>query len=154
MILETTNSAQNLNVQQAGFIGLFQSRVEQKYQTGGSVSTLPQDSGTSANGLDVTFGSPFFVGTSSTQGGANAFKPSLGVLILGVSAGEYFVIKTDSNGNFLNAAGQDVTGTGFNIQILNSSNNPVNKSLPSKLSVMVKGVIWEKYSVNESSNRL
>ena len=140
LILETTNSAQNLNVQQAGFIGLFQSRVEQKYQTGGSVSTLPQDSGTSANGLDVTFGSPFFVGTSSTQGGANAFKPSLGVLILGVSAGEYFVIKTDSNGNFLNAAGQDVTGTGFNIQILNSSNNPVNKKFTFQAVGYGKGV--------------
>jgi len=140
LILETTNTAQNINVQQAGFVASFQSRVEQKYKTGSTVSTLPQDSGTSASGLDVTFGSSFFVGTSSTQGGANAFKPSLGVLILDVSAGEYFVIKTDTNGNFLNAAGQDVTGTGFNIKILDSSNNPVSKKFTFQAVGYGKGV--------------
>ena len=126
LILESTNTAQNMNVQQAGYTAEFQSRTEQNYQTGGGVSTLPQDSGTSANGLDVTFGTPFFVGTSNL-GGANAFKPSVGITIMGATAGEYFIIKTDSNGDFLNAAGNVITGTGFNIKILDSSNNPVSK---------------------------
>ena len=42
--------------------------------------------------------------------------------------------------SFLNAAGQDVTGTGFNIQILNSSNNPVNKKFTFQAVGYGKGV--------------
>ena len=139
LILESTNTAQNMNVQQAGYTAEFQSRTEQNYQTGGGVSTLPQDSGTSANGLDVTFGTPFFVGTSNL-GGANAFKPSVGITIMGATAGEYFIIKTDSNGDFLNAAGNVITGTGFNIKILDSSNNPVSKKFTFQAVGYGKGV--------------
>ena len=64
LILETTDTAQNMNVQQAGYTAEFQSRTEQNYQTGGSTSTLPQNSGTSTSGLDVTFAKPFFTGVS------------------------------------------------------------------------------------------
>ena len=67
LILETTNTAQNMNVQQAGFVAEFQSRTEQSYQTGGTTSTAPQSSGTSSSGKSITFGTPFFVGTSSLR---------------------------------------------------------------------------------------
>jgi hypothetical protein len=139
LILETTNTAQNMNVQQAGYTAEFQSRTEQNYQTGGTVSTLPQSSGTSASGLDVTFGTPFFTGTSSL-GGVNAFKPSVGITIMGAAGGEYFTIKTDANGDFLNAAGAIVTGTGFNISIKDSNDNPVNKKFTFQAVGYGKGV--------------
>ena len=139
LLLETTNVSQNMNVQQAGYTAEFQSRTEQNYKTGGTVSTLPQNSGTNASGLDVTFATPFFVGTS-TLGGLNEFKPSVGITIMGAAAGEYFVIKTDTNGDFLNAAGNVVTGTGFNIKILDSSNNPVNKKFTFQAVGYGKGV--------------
>ena len=139
LVLETTNVSQNMNVQQAGYTAEFQSRTEQNYQTGGSTSTLPQNSGTSTSGLDVTFAKPFFTGVSGL-GGLNQFKPSVGITIMGATGGEYFVIKTDSNGDFLNAAGNVVTGTGFNIKILDSSNNPVNKKFTFQAVGYGKGV--------------
>ena len=108
LILETTNVSQNMNVQQAGYTAEFQSRTEQNYQTGGTTSTAPQQSGTSSSGLTVTFGTPFFVGTSSL-GGANAFLPSVGITIQDASSGDYFVLS-------------GVTGTGFNIKIKNGTN--------------------------------
>ena len=140
LILETTNNAQNMNVQQAGYTAEFQSRTERTYKLpNGDTSTAPQSSGTNANGLDVTFGSPFFVGTAAL-GGDNAFKPSVGITIMGAAAGEYFTIKTDANGNFLNAAGSIVTGQGFNISIKDGSNNPVDKKFTFQAVGYGKGV--------------
>ena len=124
--LKSENTSHNISLQQLGIFAAFESRTERSYVSGGTTSTAAISSGTNANGTDVTFGSSFFVGTS-TLGGANAFPPSIGITIQNAAAGEYFVLKTDSNGNFLNAAGQNITGTGFNIKILDSSNNPVNK---------------------------
>ena len=108
LILETTNVAQNMNVQQAGFLAEFESRTEQSYQTGGSTSILAQSSGTSSSGKTVTFGNPFFVGTSSTQGGANAYLPSIGITIQNAQSGDFFTIT-------------NVSGTGFTITIKNGT---------------------------------
>ena len=105
--LTSENTGHNINVIQAGFVASFESRTERSYQTGSGTSTSPQQSGTSSSGLDVTFGKPFFVGTSSL-GGANAFLPSVGITIQNASAGDYFVLS-------------GVTGTGFNIKIKNGT---------------------------------
>ena len=105
LILTTTNTAQNINVQQAGFIAQFQSRTEQNYQTGSGTSTAPQSSGTSAK--TVTFGTPFFVGTSSL-GGANAFLPTVGITIENAQSGDFFTVTS-------------VSGTGFTVSIKNGS---------------------------------
>ena len=105
--LTSENTGHNINVIQAGFVASFESRNERSYQTGSGTSTAPQQSGTSSSGLDVTFGKPFFVGTSSL-GGANAFLPSVGITIQSASAGDYFVLS-------------GVTGTGFNIKIKNGT---------------------------------
>jgi len=105
LILTTTNTAQNINVQQAGFIAQFQSRTEQNYQTGSGTSTAPQSSGTSAKA--VTFGTPFFVGTSSL-GGANAFLPTVGITIENAQSGDFFTVTS-------------VSGTGFTVSIKNGS---------------------------------
>ena len=103
LVLETTNVSQNMNVQQAGYTAEFESRTEQNYQTGGSTSTAPQSSGTSAK--TVTFGTPFFVGTSSL-GGANAFLPSIGITIQNAEGGDFFTVT-------------NVSGTGFTVTIKN-----------------------------------
>ena len=105
LILETTNTAQNMNVQQAGYSAEFQSRTEQNYQTGSGTSTAPQQSGTSAK--TITFGTPFFVGTSSL-GGANAFLPSVGITIQNAQSGDFFTIT-------------NLSGTGFTVSIKNGS---------------------------------
>ena len=105
LILETTNTAQNMNVQQAGYTAEFQSRTEQNYQTGSGTSTAPQQSGTSAK--TVTFGTPFFVGTPSL-GGSNAFLPSVGITIQNAQSGDFFTIT-------------NLSGTGFTVSIKNGS---------------------------------
>jgi predicted phage tail protein len=105
LLLESTNSAQNMNVQQAGYTAEFQSRTEQNYQTGGGTSSAPQQSGTSAK--TVTFGTPFFVGTSSL-GGANAFLPTVGITIQNAQSGDFFTVT-------------NVSGTGFTVNIKNGS---------------------------------
>ena len=113
LTLKSESIAHNISIQQLGIFAAFESRTERSYVSGGSTSTAPLSSGTSSSGLDVTFGSPFFTGTSSL-GGANAFLPSVGITIQGAAGGEYFVLSS-------------VTGTGFNIKILDSSDSPVNK---------------------------
>jgi len=105
LLLESTNTAQNMNVQQAGYTAEFQSRTEQNYQTGGGTSSAPQQSGTSAK--TVTFGTPFFVGTSSL-GGANAFLPTVGITIQNAQSGDFFTVT-------------NVSGTGFTVSIKNGS---------------------------------
>jgi len=127
LVLETTNTAQNMNVQQAGYTAEFQSRTEQNYQTGGSTSTAPQQSGTSSSGKTVTFGSPFFVGTSSL-GGANAFLPSIGITIQDAIDGDFFQIS-------------NVSGTGFTIKVMrNNVNTFVDRSFTFSAVGYGKGV--------------
>ena len=109
LILETTNTTQNMNVQQAGYTAEFQSRTEQNYQTGGGTSTAPQQSGTSAK--TITFGTPFFVGTS-TLGGLRAFMPSIGITIEDAQSGDFFTISQPQNSN---------AGKQFTVSIKNGS---------------------------------
>jgi predicted phage tail protein len=106
LILETTNTAQNMNVQQAGYTAEFQSRTERNYQTGSAISTAPQQSGTSAK--TVTFGTPFFTGTSTLGGSTTAFLPSIGITIQNAQSGDFFTISS-------------VSGTGFTVNIKNGS---------------------------------
>ena len=140
--LESENPAHNLSIQQLGIVADFESRIERSYIPTGSntPSNAPLDHTSSmANGLDVTFANPFFVGTANL-GGLRAFKPALGITIMDAAGGEYFTIKTDSNGDFLNAAGNIVTGTGFNISIKDSNDNPVNKKFNFQAVGYGKGV--------------
>jgi len=59
---------------------------------------------------------------------------------MGAAGGEYFTIKTDANGDFLNAAGAIITGTGFNISIKDGSDNPVDKKFTFQAVGYGKGV--------------
>ena len=121
MDLSSESIAHNISVQQLGIKANFESRTERSYRTdsngnpsstGSTTSTTAIDSSSSTSGLDITFGKPFFTGTSNL-GGTNLFPPSIGITIVGAAAGDYFVLS-------------NVSGTGFNIKILDSSNNPVN----------------------------
>jgi predicted phage tail protein len=69
-------------------------------------------SGTSTK--SVTFEKPFFVGTATT-GGVNAYLPSVGVTVQNLGANERFNIS-------------NVSSTGFDIDVLDSSNNNVNRN--------------------------
>ena len=126
--LKSESVAHNISIQQLGITAAFESRTERSYVSGGSTSTAPLSSGTSSSGLDVTFGKPFFTGTSNL-GGVNAFLPSVGITIQGANAGEFFVLSS-------------VSGTGFNIKILdaNNSNAPVNKQFTFQAVGYGKGV--------------
>jgi len=107
LVLETTDTSQNMNVQQAGYTAEFESRTERFYQTGSGLSVAPQSSGTSSSGKTVTFGKPFFTGTSGL-GGVNAFLPSVGITITDAQAGDFFALS-------------NITGTGFTIKIKNGT---------------------------------
>ena len=98
-----------MDVQQAGFTAEFQSRTEQNYQTGSGTSTAPQQSGTSAK--TITFGTPFFVGTSSL-GGLRAFMPSIGITIENAQSGDFFTISQPQDSN---------AGKQFTVSIKNGS---------------------------------
>ena len=101
---------ENINIQQAGVVALFPSRTENSYLTGNSnnpVSMAAQQSGTSQK--TVTFARPFFTGLTGL-GGANAFKPNVGVTVQNLGSGETVRIL-------------NVTGTSFDIVIRNAANN-------------------------------
>ena len=127
-ILETETSGFNIRFIQLGVNGKFLSRTERNYKENGdgAATSDPISSGDEATGLDVIFANPFFPGTAQ-MGGLNALKPSVGITIMNASGGEYFVIKLDEHGNYLNANNQIITGKGFNITIKNANNVPINK---------------------------
>ena len=96
----TTNTNQNINVQQLGYTAILQSRTEQ--------STTTISSGAAA--YTVTFSKPFFVGTASL-GGANAYLPSIGITAQDMEAGDYFTVTHPTNEE----------GKKFTIKFMNSS---------------------------------
>ena len=69
-------------------------------------------SGTSTK--SVTFEKPFFVGTATT-GGVNAFLPSVGITVQNLGADERFNVS-------------NVSSTGFDVDVLDSSDNNVNRN--------------------------
>ncbi len=127
-ILESKSIAHNISIQQLGITAAFESRTERAYVDAddGLTKTTPISSGTSASGKAITFSKPFFTGTSSL-GGTNAYPPSIGITIVGAVGGEYFVLSA-------------VSGTGFTIKILDSSDNPVNKQFTFQAVGYGKGV--------------
>ena len=97
--LSSTNTNQNINVQQLGYTAILPSRTEQ--------STTTIASGTASGGKTITFAKPFFVGTASL-GGANAYLPSIGITAQNMASGDFFTIT-------------NVSGTGFTVKFLNGS---------------------------------
>ena len=112
--LETADTAQNMNLQQAGYLATMLSRTEQ--------SALIS-SGSSAK--NVTFSAPFFTGTSGL-GNANSFLPSVGIFPQNMATGDYFEVT-------------NISGTGFTVEFKNQSNASISKNFTYSATGFGKG---------------
>ena len=101
--LDTTDTAQNMNLQQAGYTATMPSRTEQS-------SVIASGAGAKS----VTFTAPFFVGTSGL-GNLNSFLPSVNISPQNMATGDYFVLSS-------------ISGTGFTVHFKNSSNGSIDRN--------------------------
>ena len=101
--LSSGDVAQNINLQQAGYIASLTSRTEQS-------SVIASGAGAKA----VTFNAPFFVGTSAL-GNLNNFLPSVNISPQNVGTGDYFELS-------------NISGTGFTVHFKNSSNASIDRN--------------------------
>ncbi len=101
--LESNDIAQNILIDELGYEATFQRREE----TG-----QPTASGTSTK--SVTFANAFFVGTSAL-GNSNNFLPSIGITVQNLGNGERVNVSS-------------VTGTGFNLDVLDSGGSNVDRN--------------------------
>ena len=101
--LETSDTAQNINLQQLGYVATLKSRTEQSAVIA---------SGSAAK--NVTFTNAFFVGTSGL-GNLNNFLPAVAINPQNMATGDYFEVT-------------NVSGTGFTVHFKNSSNASINRN--------------------------
>ena len=101
--LDTTDTAQNMNLQQAGYTASMLSRTEQS-------AVIASGSGSK----NVSFTSPFFVGTSAL-GNLNSFLPSVIISPQNMATGDFFELT-------------NVSGTGFTVHFKNSSNASIDRN--------------------------
>ena len=101
--LDTADTAQNMNLQQAGYTASMQSRTEQS-------AVIASGAGAKA----VTFAAPFFVGTSGL-GNLNNFLPSVNISPQNMATGDYFELSS-------------ISGTGFTVHFKNSSNASIDRN--------------------------
>ena len=105
----SVDTNENLKFLELGFDAFLPSRTENKYQSGGNIISTPLQSGTSASGLSVVFGKPFFTGTSAIGGSTTAFLPSISIAPENMPSGAFFLLSA-------------ISGAGFTIVFKNSSN--------------------------------
>ena len=101
--LETSDTAQNINLQQLGYAATLKSRTEQSAVIA---------SGSAAK--NVTFANAFFVGTSGL-GNLNNFLPAVAINPQNMATGDYFEVT-------------NVSGTGFTVHFKNSSNASIDRN--------------------------
>jgi predicted phage tail protein len=101
--LDTADTAQNINLQQAGYTATMPSRTEQS-------SVIASGAGAKS----VTFTAPFFVGTSGL-GNLNSFLPSVNISPQNMATGDYFELSS-------------ISGTGFTVHFKNSSNASIDRN--------------------------
>ena len=102
--LTSKDVAQDIKVSQLGYTATIQRRTEQGNLTASG-----------AGAKAVTFQHPFFVGTSNTEGGANAHLPSIGINAHNLASGDFFEISS-------------ISGTGFTVHFKNSSNASIDRN--------------------------
>tara|TARA_B100002052_G_scaffold233594_1_gene216696 strand:- start:1035 stop:4442 length:3408 start_codon:yes stop_codon:yes gene_type:complete len=102
--LTSDDVAQDIKVSQLGYTATIQRRTEQGNLTASG-----------AGAKAVTFQHPFFVGTSLTEGGANAHLPSIGINAHNMASGDFFEISS-------------ISGTGFTVHFRNSSNASIDRN--------------------------
>jgi len=104
-LLSTSDPAQNINVQELGYVASFKPRQENSIENSGATNGVFA-SGT--NTKTVTFQHPFFVGTVPINGSASKFLPSIGITLQNAQAGDFFTI-------------HNITGSTFQIDVKNGS---------------------------------
>jgi len=102
--LNSNDIAQNILIDELGYVATFQRRQDN--------SNAAIASGTSTKA--VTFDKAFFTGTGSL-GGTNAFLPSVGITVQNLGAGERVNVS-------------NVTGTGFDLDVLDSGGSNVDRN--------------------------
>ena len=107
--ITSVDANENSKFLELGFDAFLPSRTENKYQSGGNIISTPLQSGTSASGLSVVFGKPFFTGTSEIGGSTTAFLPSISIAPEDMPSGAFFLLSA-------------ISGAGFTIVFKNSSN--------------------------------
>ena len=119
-LLETTDSAQNVVVQELGYLAEMPVRTEQSTLLYSSNVASPSGSGIAKQ---VTFTKPFFTGTSSTE---SVPKPSVSISPQNSQAGDHFTIT-------------NLSGTSFTVTFFNSG-SIVNRSFTYNAVGFGKGV--------------
>ncbi len=104
---------ENIKFTELGFDAFLPSRTENKYQSGGNIISTPLQSGTSASGLAVLFGKPFFTGTSDIGGSTTAFLPSISIAPEDMPSGAFYELSA-------------ISRTGFTIVFKNSSSTVID----------------------------
>ena len=102
-ILETSDTAQNINLQQLGYVATLKSRTEQS-------SVIASGTGAKA----VTFTAPFFVGTSAL-GNLNNFLPSVNISPQNMRTKEFYELT-------------NISGTGFTVHFKNESGGSIDRN--------------------------
>jgi len=102
-VLETSDTAQNINLIELGYEAILKSRTEQS-------AVISSGSGAK----NVTFANAFFVGTSAL-GNQNNFLPAVAINPQDLGSGDYFEVT-------------NVSGTGFTVHFKNSSNASISKN--------------------------
>ena len=103
--LTSGDTTENILVDGLGYTATLDQRTEN--------STGVVASGTSAK--TITFGKPFWTGTSALGGSTTAYLPSVSVIVHGLSSGDYIDMGT-------------VTGTQFTVTLKNSGGSAINKN--------------------------
>ena len=95
---------ENIEIDELGFTASMKSRTE-------TVNTaIASACATNGTAKTVTFGNPFFTGTTAINSSTTAFLPTIGITLEGAVSGDYFKITS-------------VTGSQFVIETRDSSNN-------------------------------
>ena len=102
--LTSEDTAQNIKVDELGYVAEFQRRTEQ--------STSAVASGAGAK--SITFGNAFFSGTAALLG-SNTALPTIGITALNMASGDYFVLSS-------------ISRTGFTVTFYNSSDTAIDRN--------------------------
>ena len=100
-VLTTTDPSQDINVTELGYKAEFQQRQELGTRT-------------SSGNTQVNFDNSFFTGASGTDVAVGTALPSIGITAFSMQSGDYFEVTNR-------------TGSGFQINFKNSSNNSVSR---------------------------
>ena len=105
--VETTDTNENILVQELGVDAFLQARTEQ--------STSILTSGTSSSRLTGNFDAPFFTGTSAIGGSTATYPPSISITAQNMGSGDFYEITS-------------ISGSGFIIKFKNSSGTVVSRN--------------------------